>query len=143
MIKPGYPGFFDYMKTNDSIIIVSTAPGNEMAHNAALQSINKCITLGQAISSIFFYGDAIEIAKTNTEFQSLQQQWITLTNTQNIKLAVCISGALNRHIIDTEEAEIQNVPSNLHPAFLFSSLSVIAEAISESTTILEFGNHDA
>lgn len=140
--SPVRRAFFITMTTKDTFIINSVSPVNTARHQAIIAQLSALIQNKTNIEIIFFYGDAILIAKEGCSQRQIQQHWVDFAEKYGIELAICSTGAIKRAIVNEEEAEINNYPVNLHPAFHFETLQLVAEAIASNQTIKEFSNHD-
>ncbi len=124
-------------------IIVHGDPLHSKSHASAQKFIKAACASSQSISQVFFYGDATTICGTvdssPISLRRLQQQWLALSKQYKFSLQSCITTAINRGIVDTQESEETNKKVNLTEGFELEGLGVLAEALLSSNKLIEFG----
>lgn len=114
-------------------IVVQGAPYSHQASLSALNFTNAALAAGHEIYRIFFYNDGVNnandlIAPPQDE-TNIHAAWISLAQTYNIELIVCIASALRRGIVNESEADrYEKSSSNLNPAFTISGLGQLIDA---------------
>ena len=93
---------------------------------------------------MFFLDDGTVAGNTNAVWAQDEanptQLWADLQRDTSIELAVCVSSALKRGILDTTEADrYEKLSPSLHPAFCIAGLGQLIDALSCSDRHISFG----
>lgn len=119
------------------IILVTGSPTASQAHLSAIRFANASLESGHKIASIFFYQDAVQVANRFTlkpqDEAQLQEQWIKLSQENEIELQVCVAAGNRRGIINGEEASQHQLDSSsIHSSFQVLGLGQLASALGQS-----------
>lgn len=121
---------------NYTVVVMGPAYGTQAATTAyqfVSSLVSTSVTTSHRIEAVFFYYDGVYNANqftdpANDEFD-LVSAWQQLAKQHNIKLALCVSAALRRGIIENK---------NIAEHFQLSGLSELSESLSKSDRVIEF-----
>lgn len=124
-------------------VVVYSAPSSQAAWSA-YQFTRTALDAGHEIYRLFFYGDgvlnssALSVAPQG-EFD-LIQAWQTLIAKHELDAISCVSSALKRGIIDTQEAaRYERAGVSLAASVTLSGLGQLVDATLISDRVVSFG----
>lgn len=124
-------------------VVVHSAPTSQSAWSA-YQFTRATLDAGHEIYRLFFYGDgvlnssALSVAPQG-EFD-LMQAWQTLITSYELDAISCVSSALKRGIIDTQEAaRYERSGVSLTAGITLSGLGQLVDATLVSDRVVSFG----
>lgn len=125
-------------------ILVKAAPFSQQGAVSAYRFCQAVLNKGHSINRIFFYGNGVlnanGFAIHPQDETNLVTQWSQLAKQYRLELIICISAALRRGIIDTQEAErYEKKASNLAEGFKISGLGQLIEASITADRFIVFG----
>lgn len=125
-------------------LLVTANPYSAQGQFSALQFVKAVLEAGHEVKRIFFYADGVLVASRLNHPPSdeinLTKSWARLAIKHDFELAVCVTAALKRGIINATEAERNAITGeNLDPAFELSGLGQLTEAMLESDRLITFG----
>ncbi|WP_019671967.1 sulfurtransferase complex subunit TusD [Psychrobacter lutiphocae] len=93
--------------------------------------------------TVFFYADAAHTANVlrwqTADRDNLMQQWSALSQQFNQRLPVCVSTALTRGVVDTDNAGRHKLSAdNLADGFELVGLGELATALAEADKVISF-----
>ena len=123
------------------VILITASPQRTQAHLTAIKYIKHLIKLGETISCVFFYQDAVLVAnKLNTppsDEPQLDSMWQELATNNELELLTCVAASYRRGVIDQEEAKNQELDqSNLNSDFSIAGLGQLSAALNSSSAKL-------
>ncbi len=126
-------------------IVVHAPPYSSEAAGTALRFAEAVLRGGHEIYRIFFFADGAHNANRLTVVSrdeiNLQDQWRRLIADHGLDGTVCVSSAINRGIVDAEQAErheLDGCPS-MHPEFEIGGLGQLIDACLHSDRAVSFG----
>lgn len=124
-------------------VVIYSAPSSQSAWSA-YQFTRTALEAGHEIYRLFFYGDgvlnssALSVAPQG-EFD-LMQAWQTLITTYELDAISCVSSALKRGIIDSQEAaRYERAGASLAAGMTLSGLGQLVDATLASDRVVSFG----
>ena len=119
------------------IILVTGSPTASQAHLSAIRFAKALLASGHTIASIFFYQDAVLFANRFTlkpqDEAQLQDQWIQISQENDIELQVCVAAGNRRGVINEEEASQHQLDVfSIHSSFQVLGLGQLASALGQS-----------
>lgn len=125
-------------------IVVHAPPYSSEAAGTALRFTEAVLRAGHEIYRIFFFADGVHNASRLTVVSrdevNLQEQWRELIRKNELDGTVCVSSAINRGIVDAEEAERHELDgSSMHPEFEIGGLGQLIDACLNSDRTVSFG----
>lgn len=122
-------------------LIIQCAPSSASAVSA-LKFAQALISAQHSILRVFFYGEGVLLASTNTsqpqDEWDVNAQWRELITTQKLDAVVCIATALKRGILDAQEAERYNLAAVTSAPFELSGLGQLVDACAQSDRVITF-----
>lgn len=124
-------------------LILQAAPENRSLHLSAIKFARALVESGHTIIRLFFYCDAVRCANSNTvppqDESSVEQQWRSFQHEYHVEAVVCIAAALQRGILDQQEADRYQKPGvTLFDSFQLAGLGQLAEACHQSDRVVSF-----
>lgn len=111
-------------------LLVQGAPCSTSAPGNALDFARAVVARGHAIGRVFFYKDAVLVGNRFAEDQSgLREGWATLAAQAGFELAVCVSAAGRRGVVEDV---------SLADGFVIVGLGQLIEAMEESDRLVAF-----
>ena len=125
-------------------IVVHAPPYSSEAAGTALRFTEAALRAGHEIYRIFFFADGVHNASRLTVVSrdevNLQDQWRELIRKNELDGTVCVSSAINRGIVDAEEAERHELDSSsMHAEFEIGGLGQLIDACLNSDRTVSFG----
>ncbi|MYA37394.1 MAG: sulfurtransferase complex subunit TusD [Gammaproteobacteria bacterium] len=125
-------------------IVVHAPPYSSEAAGTALRFAEAVLRGGHEIYRIFFFADGVHNANRLTVVSrdevNLQDQWRELIGKHGLDGTVCVSSAINRGIVDAEQAERHELDgSSMHPEFEIGGLGQLIDASLNSDRTVSFG----
>ena len=125
-------------------IVVHAPPYSSEAAGTALRFTEAVLRAGHEIYRIFFFADGVHNASRLTVVSrdevNLQDQWRELIRKNELDGTVCVSSAINRGIVDAEEAERHELDgASMHPEFEIGGLGQLIDACLNSDRTVSFG----
>ncbi len=126
-----------------SILVLSSPLSGHGARNAA-SFARALIARGHRLHRVFFLDDGTYVGGALPVFPQDEadrlQPWVELAEPHNVELALCISSALRRGMLDEAEAERHEKSSaSIHSAFTIAGLGQLADACANSDRMVTFG----
>ena len=146
-IQP-YGAFFWLIFKYASVMIfslsITEAWPDSQAPTTAYLFAKSALARGHKIFRVFFSGNGVLNASNlrchQEEDFNISQQWQQLALEHDFELLVCVTAALNRGVLDQDEALRYKKPaSNLADGFVISGLGQLVEAGIESDRLISFG----
>ena len=124
-------------------IVVYSAPSSQAAWSA-YQFTRTALDAGHEIYRLFFYADGVlnssALSVTPQGEFDLTQAWQTLIAEHELDAISCVSSALKRGIIDTQEAARYDRPgASLAAGMTLSGLGQLVDATLASDRVVSFG----
>lgn len=124
-------------------LVLQSAPENRSLHLSAINFARALVESGHTITRLFFYNDAVRCASSNTvppqDELSIEQQWRDFQSEYGIDAVVCIAAALQRGILDRNEADrYQKQGVTLFENYQLAGLGQLAEACRLSDRVVSF-----
>ena len=125
-------------------LLIYSSPISHQGSLTAFNFAKAALSKGHQIKRVFFYGDGVYNASGLSvpaqDESSVVSLWSHLATEHNIDLAVCISTAIRRGIIDAAEARRYELPHhNLLSPYQLSGLGQLADAMLKSDRLISFG----
>lgn len=125
-------------------IIVHASPVQHQTPDTALRFARTLLAAGHSLHRVFFYRDGVMNANTLScnaaDETSIPADWQALANEHQLDLVVCISAAIRRGVIDSNEARRYGKSQhNLAEGFELSGLGQLVEASICSDRVITFG----
>lgn len=122
-------------------LIIQCGPSSASAV-AAFKFCQALICAQHSIFRVFFYGEGVLLANTNTsqpqDESDVNTQWRELITTHKLDAVVCIATALRRGVLDTQEAERYKLAAVTGAPFELSGLGQLVEACAQSDRVITF-----
>lgn len=124
-------------------IIIRGAPCKPQSALSAYRFACAALAAGHQIKRLFFYEDGVYNASASIvpgpgELH-LPQAWQTLVSKHRIDAVVCVASALQRGVLDEQEAQRHQAGSgNLLPGFTISGLGQLVDATLGADRVLTF-----
>lgn len=114
-------------------LLVLAAPKTHQASLTALRFAEAAVAAGHSVERVFFQGDGVYNGAATCVPAAvdtpLPERWSAFGAASGAELVVCVSSALQRGIIDSNEAERHGKPAaTLAPGFEIGGLGLLAEA---------------
>ncbi len=125
-------------------LLVTANPYSQQGQFSALKFVQTAVEMGHQIKRVFFYADGVLVASRlncpPSDEINLTKAWAKLAIQKDIELAVCVTAALKRGIVNQAEADRNALTGeNLDPAFEITGLGQLTEAMLESERLITFG----
>ena len=125
------------------VIIVYQAPFGHASAYHALRFAETVITMGHRIEQVFFYQDgtlhANALIHPPMDEINLQQRWQTLQQQAGFPLHCCVSAAVKRGVVSSEDQQDCALPThNLAAGFTNVGLPALMEAMAQAEQVVEF-----
>ena len=126
-----------------SILVLSSPLSGQGARNAAAFA-QAVIARGHGLRRVFFLDDGTYVGGALPVFPQDEanrlQPWVELAEQHDVELALCISSALRRGILDAAEANRHDKSAaSMHHAFTIAGLGQLADACANSDRMVTFG----
>lgn len=124
-------------------LVVNGSVYGSQAARTAYQFASALIEQGHQLVSVFFYQDGVTngtalSVPANDEFD-LSKAWLSLAQSNQIRLETCVAAALRRGIISEDEAKQHSLAqSNLAEGFVQAGLGSLAEAMLTQDRVVQF-----
>jgi tRNA 2-thiouridine synthesizing protein D len=125
-------------------VVVYSAPYSSQAAYSAYRFTAAALESGHQIYRLFFYYDGVHNSNVlstpaQDEFD-LVSAWRMLISQYDLDAVTCVSSALKRGIMNTEEAaRYEKDSANLAPEFSLSGLGQLVDASIMSDRVMSFG----
>lgn len=124
-------------------LLLTQAPLANNSHYLALDYARAALAQGHVIKNVFFYQEASYVAlngQTPIQGQTpLANEWLTLAQTHQIELQVCIANAIRRGLVDSNEQQRYQLPAvTLAEGFQLVGLGEMATSYQEVDHVLQF-----
>ena len=128
---------------NYSILVLSSPLAGQGARNAAAFA-HAVIARGHHLHRVFFLDDGTYVGGAFSVFPQDEADrllpWVELAEQHGIELALCVSSALRRGMLDVAEAERhEKTSASVHPAFTIAGLGQLVDACAKSDRLITFG----
>ena len=125
-------------------VVVYASPYSNEAAISALNFSRAVISKGHSIYRIFFFSDGVynanKLAIASQDETSIQEQWDTLIQENDLDSVVCVTSGLKRGIIDEKESSNRKLDcSSIMPSSDLSGLGQLVDAYDNSDRVLNFG----
>jgi len=126
-------------------LLIYSSQNSGQVEQSALRFTRSALEQGHVIHRVFFYGESVSscsnLKVTPRDEVNITKQWLTLAQSHELDLVVCIAAAVRRGILDDNEARRhQKTAANLSTGFQLSGLGQLADAILSSDRTITFGN---
>lgn len=125
-----------------ALLVTGPSYGTQAASDA-YRFAQAVLEQGHVLSHVFFYQEGVHnanylVAPASDE-TNLQQSWVTLAQTQGLRLDVCVAAALRRGVCDAVSAAQADLSQwNLAEPFYLSGLGQLAEAVLTADRVVQF-----
>ena len=128
---------------NYSILVLSSPLTGQGARNAAAFA-HEVIAQGHQLRRVFFFDDGAYVGGELPVFPQDEADrlapWVELAEQHQVELALCISSALRRGMLDDAEAKRhEKSGSSVNKAFTIAGLGQLVEACAKSDRLVTFG----
>ena len=125
-------------------IVVHAPPCSSEAAGTALRFTEALLRSEHGIHRIFFFADGVQnanrLAVLARDEISLRDRWRTLIREHEIDATICVSSAIRRGVIDSEQAQRHELPAySMHPEFTIAGLGQLTDACLNSDRTVSFG----
>ncbi len=125
-------------------IVVHSAPYSSAAANSALMFCQAVLDQGHEIYRLFFFRDGVHnvssLAITPQDECDIQRKWEELIVSYNIDSVACVTSALKRGVIDSQEATRYEKPCpNIRAGTEIGGLGQLVDAALISDRVISFG----
>jgi len=125
-------------------IVVYAAPYSAEAAATALNFTRALLEQGHDIYRLFFFGDGVHNASRLSvvaqDENNLQQQWDQLIRDHELDSIICVSSALNRGIVDEQEATRHELGAVIaYASSKLAGLGQLIDATLNSDRVINFG----
>ena len=126
-----------------SILVLSSPLAGQGARNAAAFA-HELIAQGHQLQRVFFLDDGTFVGGALPVFPQDEADrllpWVQLAEQHKVELALCISSALRRGLLDEAEAERHEKPaSSVHDSFTIAGLGQLVDACAKSDRLETYG----
>lgn len=126
-------------------LLVHSPPVARPASRSAYQFARTAIDAGHSVYRVFFIGDGVlhgtPLNQPAGNEADLPALWRELAAAHRVDLALCISSALRRGVLDSAEATRRRLPaSNLREGFAIAGLGQLVDATLKSDRVVSFGD---
>ena len=128
---------------NYTILVLSSPIAGQGARNAVAFA-RAAIARDHQIHRVFFLDDGTYVGGSLSVFPQDESDrllpWIELAREHSVELALCISSALRRGMLNKAEMERhEKSASSIHGAFTIAGLGQLVDACSHSDRLVTFG----
>jgi tRNA 2-thiouridine synthesizing protein D len=125
-------------------ILVLASPNSGLAARSAALFVQAALARGHAIERVFFMDDGCYASSNHRvvpqDEPDAMQLWVDLAQAHKLELAVCISSAIKRALLDDDQARrCEAAAATTHNAFTISGLGQLVDATSKSDRVVTFG----
>ena len=125
-------------------IVVYAAPYSAEAAATAFNFTRSVLEQGHDIYRLFFFGDGVHNASrlslVATDESNLQQQWDQLIRDHELDSVICVSSAVNRGIVDAQEASRHELGAvSAYASSELAGLGQLIDATMNSDRVISFG----
>ncbi len=125
-------------------LLINAAPQSGEAAHSAIRFAEAALRQGHSIEQLFFYGEGVMNASTLTvmpqDEQNLPASWDALIQKNDLSSIVCVSSAIRRGIIDTQEATRHQLSAvSCYESSEIGGLGSLIHALSNTDRVLSFG----
>lgn len=117
-------------------VLVQGSPWTTRACHNALEFVRAVAKSEHELYRVFFYQDAVGIAHSHVEVSvdepNLQEAWLELSNSTQVELAICVSAASRRGLVQTKEID------TVKEGFTVVGLGQLVDAMLESERLVSF-----
>lgn len=125
-------------------IVVYAAPASSQAASSAFQFTRSLLSEGHEIYRLFFFSDGVHNANKLSVYGqdevNLPAEWDKLINNYELDSVVCVSSAIKRGILNTEEAHRYELDgTTLFESSEIAGLGQLVDAALQSDRLVQFG----
>ncbi|MCY4295840.1 MAG: sulfurtransferase complex subunit TusD [Gammaproteobacteria bacterium] len=125
-------------------LVVHAPPYTGEAAGAALRFAAAALRAEHRIHRVFFFNDgaanANRLAVVPRDEVDLRGQWRKLIREHGIDATVCVSSAIQRGVVDEEQAKRHELPAaSMHPEFRIGGLGELIDACLHADRTVSFG----
>jgi len=124
-------------------LVVHSSPCSGQSARGALQFARATARAGHRVELVFFFHDGVyngvKAPALNHAGATLARQWSQFAAEHGARLAVCVTTALRRGVLDEEQARRHGTAAVLHPGFSLAGLGQLLEAAVHSDRLITFG----
>ncbi|MFK7976361.1 MAG: sulfurtransferase complex subunit TusD [Halioglobus sp.] len=122
-------------------LLVLAAPSNGNNASAFAQAV---LARGHSISRVFFMDDGVYHGQgssiTPQDERNPLDKWQSLHEDHGVELVLCISSALKRGILNSNEMQrYEKNAASMHSAFQIGGLGLLIDASAKSDRLITFG----
>lgn len=124
-------------------LLITSAPYEGQETNRSLALARCLLADGHHVSNVFFYGRGVLHAndfmlESGDEFFP-RKHWVALAKDHQIPLLVCVTAAIKRGVVSSQEAEENGLPgSNLRAPFEQVGLGAFFTALHTCDKLVQF-----
>jgi tRNA 2-thiouridine synthesizing protein D len=125
-------------------IVIHAAPYTSQAPLSALRFCRAALRDGHDITRIFFYSDGVHnvsnLSVVPQDEVNVPAAWAELIEAHGIDAVACVSSAVKRGILGSQEADLHEKPAaNLLPGVSIGGLGQLVDASLSSDRVVNFG----
>ena len=124
-------------------LLVSTSPASSQGAMTAYQFAREAVSQGHEISRVFFYGDGVlnanALSTVPQDEINLPRAWDEFLTNHNIESVACVSSALVRGILDSDESARHKMAGvSLLESTQIAGLGQLVDASIQSERLISF-----
>ncbi|MGI9251074.1 MAG: sulfurtransferase complex subunit TusD [Pseudohongiellaceae bacterium] len=128
----------------DFAIVIHGAPCSSESAHTAYRFTRAALENGHRIHRLFFFGDGVynlnRLAVAAQDETNLPAQWNELILKHKLDAVVCVSSAVRRGIVDTQEAERHELgAASAYPSAEIAGLGQLVDAALHADRTINFG----
>ncbi|MCH7815074.1 MAG: sulfurtransferase complex subunit TusD [Proteobacteria bacterium] len=125
-------------------IVVYAAPYSSEAAATAFNFTKTLLDQGHELYRLFFFGDGVHnanrLAVVAQDEVNLQQRWDQLITTHRLDAVVCVSSAIRRGLLDSQESERYELDAiSVYGSSEIAGLGQLIDAVINSDRVVNFG----
>ena len=120
------------------------APYSSEAAATAFNFTKTLLDQGHELYRLFFFGDGVHnanrLAVVAQDEVNLQQRWDQLITTHRLDAVVCVSSAIRRGLLDSQESERYELDAiSVYGSSEIAGLGQLSDAVINSDRVVNFG----
>lgn len=123
-------------------IVLHSSPESLSGSTSALKFARSLISAGHCIYRVFLHGDAVLLSCSNTvasqDEMSIHNEWKQFIIENKLDAIVCISSAIKRGVMNTDEASRYDKLPTMSPCYTLSGLGQLVDACVGSDRVITF-----
>jgi len=125
-------------------IVIYSAPYSSQAATSAFHFAETLLKQGHEIYRLFFFGDGVhnasKLATVAQDEINLQQQWDAMIRNHKLDSVVCVTSAIRRGIVDSQESKRHNLDAvSMYASSEIAGLGQLVDATINSDRVVNFG----